>query len=205
MRLGPTLAALALATLPGVATAEDYLGTLKIPRTSQSPAATFSLASEPVNAFSPWSGADSTFSSDTGMRLRLGFRYSRFLSVESEFVDFGRAPAEVFASPGNLASGFRGTGFGVNTVARTPAWHSLSLYGRFGAYRGEVRNAFASYSTSLLADPSRGTRVRYGFGVRYDFSNAFGVHADIERYAPLGAPLGEPDADQFSIGVNWRF
>jgi hypothetical protein len=68
-----------------------------------------------------------------------------------------------------------------------------------------VRNAFASYSTSLLADPARVTRVRYGFGVRYDFSSAFGVHADIERYAPVGAPLGEPDADQFSIGVNWRF
>jgi len=47
--------------------------------------------------------------------------------------------------------------------------------------------------------------VRYGLGVRYDFSSAFGVHADVERYATIGAPLGEPEADQFSIGFNWRF
>jgi hypothetical protein len=188
-----------------MASAEDYLGGVKIPRASQAPVASFSLASEPMNAFSPWSGADSAFGSSTGVRLRLGYRYSRFLSVESEFVDFGRAPADIFASPGNLSSAFRSTGFGVDTVARVPFWHSFSLYGRLGAYRGEVRNAFASYSTSLLADPSRLMRVRYGLGVRYDFNGAIGVHADIERYAPMGAPLGEPDADQFSIGFNWRF
>jgi len=67
-----------------------------------------------------------------------------------------------------------------------------------------VRNEFGSYSTSLLGNPG-GTRWRYGLGVRYDFSQRLGVHADIERYTPLGAPLGESETDQFSIGVNWRF
>ena len=206
MRLLPTLTAIALATFSADATAEDYLGGLKIPRANEAlRVSTFSLASEPVNAFSPWSGARSSFSSDTGMRLRLGYRYSRFFSVESEFVDYGRAPAEVFASPASLSSAFRSTGFGVDTVASFPMWRSFSFYGRLGAHYGDVRNAFASYSTSLLVDPIRGTRVRYGLGVRYDFSSAFGVHADIERYAPVGTPLGEPEADQFSIGVNWRF
>jgi len=205
MRLVPTLIALVLAVFPASAMAEDYLGGLKLPRTGDLAVATFSLASEPVNAFSPWSGGNSSLRSDVGMRLRLGYRYSRFLSVESEFVDYGRSPAEVFASPGNLSSAFRSTGFGVDTVASIPVWRSFSFYGRLGAHYGEVRNAFASYSTSLLVDPVRGTRVRYGLGMRYDFTSAFGVHADIERYAPLGTPLGEPEADQFSIGLNWRF
>src|ERR1700755_3378814 len=98
MRLVRPLAAAALVTLSSTGVmAEDYMGGLKIPRTSAAPLASFSLASEPVNAFSPF-GADPTFSSDTGMRLRLGYRYSRFFSVESEFVDYGRAPAEIFAS-----------------------------------------------------------------------------------------------------------
>jgi OOP family OmpA-OmpF porin len=205
MRVTPTLAAIALATFSAGASAEDYLGGVKIPHAGALAVPTFSLASEPVNAFSPWSGAQASFSSDTGMRLRLGYRYSRFFSVEGEFVDYGRAPAEVFATPGNFSSAFRSSGFGVDTVARFPVWRSFSFYGRLGAHYGDVRNAFASYSTSLLVDPVRGTRVRYGLGARYDFTSAFGVHADIERYAPLGSPLGEPEADQFSIGLNWRF
>ena len=184
--------------------ADDYLGGVKIPSASAAPVGSFSLASEPVNAFSPFS-SDSTFSSDNGMRLRLGYQYSRFFSVESEFVDYGRAPSGLFMSPASLSSGFRSTGFGVDTLAQVPVWRSLSFYGRLGAYRGDVRNPFASYSTSLLADPMRGTHMRFGLGVRYDFTRAFGVHADIERYTPLGAPLGEPEQDLVSIGVNWRF
>jgi len=198
------LAALAIAaSLPAWASADDYVGGLRLPRASQQFGSSFSLASEPVSTFSPWQ-ADSTWRTDNGMKLRLGYKYSRYFSVESEFIDYGRGPADVFASPGNLVSAFRNSGYGVSTVATYPVWNSFSFYGRLGAYNGVVRNEFGSYSTSLLGNPG-GTRWRYGLGVRYDFSQRLGVHADIERYTPLGAPLGESETDQFSIGVNWRF
>jgi OmpA-OmpF porin, OOP family len=144
---------------------------------------------------------------DSGHRFKLGYKYSRYLSVESEFVDFGRTPADLFTSPGNLASAFRSTGIGIDTVATLPLWRSFSFYGRMGAYHGDARNAFATYSTSLLGDgAARGTRWRYGLGVRYEFTKAFGIHAELERYSPLGSPLaGEPDADLVSVGVAWRF
>ena len=198
------LAALAIAaSLPAWASADDYVGGLRLPRASQQFGSSFSLASEPVSTFSPWQ-ADSTWRTDNGMKLRLGYKYSRYFSVESEFIDYGHGPADVFASPGNLVSVFRNSGYGVSTVATYPVWNSFSFYGRLGAYNGVVRNEFGSYSTSLLGNPG-GTRWRYGLGVRYDFSQRLGVHADIERYTPLGAPLGESETDQFSIGVNWRF
>jgi len=198
------LAALAIAaSLPAWASADDYVGGLRLPRASQQFGSSFSLASEPVSTFSPWQ-ADSTWRTDNGMKLRLGYKYSRYFSVESEFIDYGHGPADVFASPGNLVSAFRNSGYGVSTVATYPVWNSFSFYGRLGAYNGVVRNEFGSYSTSLLGNPG-GTRWRYGLGVRYDFSQRLGVHADIERYTPLGAPLGESETDQFSIGVNWRF
>jgi hypothetical protein len=197
------LAALAIAaTLPAWAAADDYMGGLRLPRASQQFGSAFSLASEPINTFSPWQ-TDSTLRADNGMKLRLGYQYSRYFSVQSEFIDYGHGPADIFASPGNLVSAFRNTGYGVSTVASYPVWNSFSFYGRLGAYNGVVRNEFSSYSTSLLN--GTGTRWRYGLGVRYDFSQRFGVHADIERYTPLGTPLGEPEGDQFSIGVNWRF
>jgi len=27
----------------------------------------------------------------------------------------------------------------------------------------------------------------------------------MQRYAPLGSPMGEPEQDLFSVGVKWRF
>ena len=196
------LAALALVSLPLAAMAEDYLGVLKPSKSGlTAPAGFFSLSSEPVNGFAPARGTDG------GYRLKLGYKYSRYFSLEGQFVDFGRAPGDVFASQGNLASAFRSTGFGVDTVATLPVWRSFSFYGRLGAYRGEARNPFAAYSTSLLGDNSaRGTRWRYGLGMRYDFTKAFGIHAELERYSPLGSPLAsDAEADLCSVGVMWRF
>ena len=197
-------AALAFAMVPAVASAEDYLGGLKLPRASApDTGGTFSFVSEPVSSFA----SSGTRVGDSGMRLKLGYKYSRFFSVESEFVDFGRAPADIFTGPGNLASAFRSTGFGVDTVATLPVWRSFSFYGRLGAYRGEARNPFAAYSTSLLGEgAARGTRLRYGLGMRYDFTKAFGVHAEMERYSAVGSAQPDgPESDLFSVGVNWRF
>ena len=100
---------------------------------------------------------------------------------------------------------FRSTGYGIDTVATLPVWRSFSFYGRLGAYRGEARNAFAAYSTSLLGD-TRSTRLRYGLGMRYDFTKAFGIRAELERYSPLGALGSDADAAELvSVGLSWRF
>lgn len=191
-------AAFLLAAIVPAASAEDYLGLLKPPKsTLESPTGFFSLSAAPLNGLAPSLGVDN------GMRMKLGYSYSRYFAVQGEFVDFGTGPA-LFATPGNLASAFRSTGFGVDTVATVP-WRSFSFYGKLGAYRGEARNEFMSYSTSLLGD-ARGTRWRYGLGVRYDFTPTFGVRADLERYSPLGTPLaGDADTDSFTVGVSWRF
>jgi OOP family OmpA-OmpF porin len=201
MRLA--LALLALVAFPMAAVGEDYLGGLKPPKSGlPAPAGVFSLESSgPANGFAPARLADS------GFRLKLGYKYSRYFSVESQFVDFARAPGEVFSTPGNLASAFRATGFGVDTVATVPVWRSFSFYGRMGAYRGESANAFSTYSTALLSGTAaRGTRWRYGLGMRYDFTPSLGVRAEVEHYSPLGSPLASDlEADQVSVGVSWRF
>lgn len=195
-------AVLVLAAFPLAAVGEDYLGGLKPPKSGLTdPSGFFSFASSPVNSFAPSRGTDASF------RFKLGYKYSRYLSVEGEFVDFARAPADMFASPGSLASAFRSTGFGVDTIATLPIWRSFSFYGRLGAYRGEAGNAFSTYSTSLLSgSAARGTRWRYGLGMRYDFTQTLGVRAEVERFSPLGSAF-TPDleTDQVSVGVHWRF
>ena len=199
-----TSLAVFMATISFAATAEDYVGGLKLPRSpdAQPPAGFFSLASEPVPSFA----LARPNANESGYRLKLGYQYSRFLAVEGQFVDFGRTSAEVFANPSSLTSAFRSTGFGVDTVAMLP-WRSFSFYGRLGAYRGESRNAFAQYSTSLLGDAtSQRTRWRYGMGVRYDFTKSLGIKAEVERYSPLGTPFDtQVETDVVSVGLSWRF
>ncbi len=199
-----SLAAVALASIALAATAEDYVGGLKPPKSSDSAQPGFvSFVSEPVASFAtPRLDAHG----EGGYRLKLGYQYSRYLAVESQYTDFGRTSGDFLSSTANLGSAFRSTGYGVDTVAMLP-WRSFSFYGRLGAYRGESRNAFAQYSTSLLGDStSLRTRWRYGMGVRYDFTKSLGIKAEVERYSPLGTPLeAQAETDLVSIGLSWRF
>ena len=189
------LFALAIAFLPAAASADDYFGVLRTPQ--QEP------ARGPFASYSKVPSA--TFTGADGQRMKLGWRYSRHFSVEGEFSDYSRA-VNPFANPASLASSFRSTGFGIDTVATMPLW-GMSFYGRMGAYHGD-RNNFATYATTLLADPtSRATRWRYGLGMRYDITRKLGVRAELERHSlNLSSPLaGDIDSDQVSLGVSWRF
>ncbi len=191
------LFALAIVLLPPAALAENYLGVLKPPQSSLNPTGLYSFATGPAPS--------TALAEDGGYRLKLGYKYSRYFSVEGELSDFAR-PHDAFANPARLASPFRSTGIGIDTVATLPLWR-FSFYGRMGAYRGD-RNAFSPYTTALLGDPgSRGSRWRYGLGVRYDFTKSLGIRAELERYSnALGTPFGgDADADQLTVGLSWRF
>ena len=180
--------------------ADNYLGTLKLPGASpNTPNGFYTFSAGSLNGLMPKNLGEG------GVRLKLGYKYSRYLSVESEYVDFGTNAGNLFANPANLASGFRGSGFGVDTIATVPLWRQFSFYGRLGAYSG-TRELFAPNAVSLLGEGSRSTRVRYGLGLRYDFTKSLGIRAEMERYSPLGSPIaGEPEADLFSVGLMWRF
>jgi hypothetical protein len=190
------LLALAIAIFPAAALADDYFGTLKLPAQAFTAGPFSALSSTPSTSFA--SAAD-------GYRMKLGYRYTRNFSVEGEFSDYARS-IDPFANPASLASSFRSTGFGIDTVATLPVWR-FSFYGRMGAYHGD-RNNFATYSTALLSDPaSRNTRWRYGLGMRYDFTSALGVRAEVERHSlNMGSPMaGDVEGDQLSVGLSWRF
>lgn len=190
--------AIAIAVMP-VSVFADYLGILKAPASSLDSTGLYSFANVPASSL--------TLAPENGYRLKLGYKYSRYLAVESELTDFSR-PADAFSNPANLASAFRSTGFGVDTVATLPLWR-FSFYGRMGAYRGERNNSFYTPASALLPEAAaRGTRWRYGLGVRYDFTKSLGVRAEVERYANpgLGSPFaGDGEADQVTVGLSWRF
>ncbi len=201
MKLRKPLLALLIASA-STAALGNYVGTLKPHHSSLLPDASFYSFASPVLL-----GLSPNLHVDAGYRLKMGFRPSRYITVAGEYVDYGRPGTNLFASPASsLGSAFRSTGFGIDTVATIPVWSKLSLYGRLGAYRGEARPEFSPYSTALLADATRGTRMRYGLGMSYDFTKSFGIRAEMERYTPLGQFLPtESESDLYSVGLKWRF
>jgi hypothetical protein len=190
--------ALIASALPGAALAADYVGTLRAPQSTLTPPGLHSFATAPAPA--------ALAQADNGYHVKLGFKPSRYFAVAGEVIDFGRAE-DPFRSPADLASQFRSTGFAVDTIAMLPLWR-FSFYGRMGAYRGDSRLGYAWHPMPLADGPhTRGTRLRYGLGLRYDFTRSLGVRAEFERHSPLREPLlTEVDSgDQVSVGLSWRF
>ena len=184
--------------LPGAALAGDYVGTLRAPQSTLTPPGVYSFASAPDPM--------AALAADNVYRLKLGFKPSRYFAVEGEVVDFGKLD-DPFRNPADLSSQFRSTGFGVDTIAMLPVWR-FSLYGRMGAYRGDGRAGYGWHPLPVLESQShRGTRLRYGVGMRYDFTRSLGVRAELERNSPLRDPLSADidTGEQLSVGLSWRF
>jgi hypothetical protein len=192
------IAAVIAGALPGAAMGDNYVGTLKAPQSTLTPPGVYSFASAPTPA--------AALGMDNAFRVKLGYKPSRYFAVEGEVVDFGRVE-DPFRSPESLSSQFRSTGFGVDTIAMLPVWR-FSFYGRMGAYRGDARGGYGWYATPAAENQyTRGTRLRYGLGLRYDFTRSFGVRAELERHSPLREPLltDIDSGDQVSVGLSWRF
>jgi OOP family OmpA-OmpF porin len=196
------LAALLAASPLAFAQGSDYLGMLKPPRAGLAvPGGT--LYSSFGDPFFP--GLAPPLDTSGGYKFKLGYKYSPYFSVESEYVDFGRNGQSPFTGPGNLSSAFRTKGFGVDTIGSIPFWNKFSFYGRLGAFYADARPTLAP-AAGYERPGISGTKMRYGLGLRYDFNRSFGVRAEVERYSAFNAnPFAEADAEMVSVGVMWRF
>ena len=184
--------------LPGAALSGDYVGTLRAPQSTLTPPGIYSFAAAPDPM--------AALAADSVYRLKLGYKPSRYFAVEGEVVDFGKVD-DPFRSPADLASQFRSTGVGVDTIAMLPLWR-FSFYGRMGAYRGDARAGYGWHPMPLAENQfTRHTRLRYGLGLRYDFTRSLGVKAELERNSPLRDPLAADieSGEQLSVGLSWRF
>jgi OOP family OmpA-OmpF porin len=137
---------------------------------------------------------------DTAWRLFGGYQLNRNLAVELGFADLGKVEARAG---------------GINASADLEAWDlvglgmlplgNFSLYGKAGAYRGEVK---ARANTAFLSGSAKETTTdfTFGLGARYDFSRNFAVRAEWQRYNDMGGDdVGESDVDVMSVGLQYTF
>ena len=77
--------ALLAASLGSGAVSADYVGTLKLPGAPSASSGFYSFSAIAPTSITPSFSASGA--GDPAYRLKLGYKYSRFLSVESEYVD----------------------------------------------------------------------------------------------------------------------
>ena len=139
-----------------------------------------------------------------------GYRWRNDVAVEAAFNS-----SDKYA----LRPGARGLGLGAGlSDSASRSWNadvytswefirSLSLYGRLGYAQSDQRALFSGASL-VPGDPRRVHEgINYGLGLRYDVTHSLGLRVEYARFGRFtGETLGGlPEADQVSIGVQFRF
>ena len=126
---------------------------------------------------------------DTAWRILGGYQFNRYFAAELGYHDLGKASS--------AAGGTKGTAWELVGVGSYPIANQFSVYGKLGAYRGELKAANAKETN---------TDLTYGVGLQYDFTKAVGVRGEWQRYSKMGGgAVVETDVDVLSVGVVYRF
>ncbi len=133
-------------------------------------------------------GGAFTDRSDTGLKLYGGYAINPNFSVEAGVARLGKVTS--------AAGEVKGGGLFVDAVGVLPLANNFSLLGRLGVFNGML--------DSTLAGDDRGTSVKVGAGVQYAIDKNISVRGEWERYRfdALGV---KPNADLYSVGLNYRF
>jgi OOP family OmpA-OmpF porin len=126
---------------------------------------------------------------DTAWRLLAGYQFNRYFAAEVGYHDLGEASASAGTTEGNA--------WELVGIGAYPIVDKLSVYGKLGAYRGELEGPGGKESNS---------DVTYGAGLQYDLVRNVALRGEWQRYSKMGGGnTGETDLDVLSVGALYRF
>jgi OmpA-OmpF porin, OOP family len=163
-------------------------------------------------------GTDDADASSTGIRVRFGYQFARYIAAEIGYADFGDFDYEFEPAtcPGPNPCRFNATtsisGIMINAVGTLPLGDRWTLNGRAGWAQVRVKNS--ELDTSGVGDSTRKGGFQVGIGVGYRVNEHWELLLDYTKYEnfdvglPLGGPIGYydfGDARLTSLGVNYRW
>ncbi len=156
--------------------------------------------------------ASSTIADDdrsTGFKLFGGYQFNRNLALEGGYFDLGRFGFNATTVPaGTLDGRIQLRGLNLDLVGRLPVSDRFSVFGRVGINYAEARDSFSGTGAVRVLDPNprkHDANIKFGAGLQYDFTEALGVRAEVERYRINDAVGNKGDVDLFSVGLVYRF
>ncbi len=148
-------------------------------------------------------------SEDTGFKAFGGYQFSPHFALEGGYFDLGEYGFDAVMVPASTFSGdVEVRGINLDAVLKYPLTEKLSVLGRVGVTRAETEGSFRSSGAALVSTAStkeRDTNVKYGVGLQYDFTNAFAMRVELERYRIDDSVGSRGDIDLASLGLVYHF
>lgn len=146
---------------------------------------------------------------DFGFKVFGGYQFNPYFALEGGYVDLGKFGFDATTLPaGTLSAEIKLNGLNVDAVGILPFTEKFSAFGRIGLLYAEAKDTFTGTGAVIVLDPKPGktdTNYKFGIGVEYDFTPAFGMRMEGERYRINDALGNDGDVDLVSIGALYRF
>lgn len=144
-----------------------------------------------------------------GYKVFGGYEFNKYFSLEGGYFDLGEFGFLASTMPaGTLSGATTLKGLNLDAVGSLPLTDNLSAFVRIGADYVQARDSFAGTGFVVVTNrtPSeRAANYKFGAGLQYDFTRAFGMRLEAERYRINDAVGNKGDIDLFSLGVLYRF
>jgi OOP family OmpA-OmpF porin len=144
-----------------------------------------------------------------GFKAFGGYQFDKYFALESGYFDLGEFGFLANTVPsGTLNGTIKVKGLNLDAVVSLPFIDKFSVFGRGGLNYAEAKDNFSGSGLVIVTNPNRSKRTpnyKFGAGVQYDFTQAFGVRLEAERYRVDDAVGNKGDIDLFSAGLLYRF
>ena len=145
----------------------------------------------------------------TGFKLFAGYRFNKFFALEGGYFDLGKFGFTANTTPaGTLHGDVKFRGLNLDLVGSVPIGDQFSLFVRGGVIDAEAKGAFSGTGAVTVINPSpkkRAVGYKFGGGFGIDFTPAFGMRIEAERYRMDDAVGNKGDIDLYSAGLLYRF
>ena len=142
--------------------------------------------------------------SDTAGRIFGGYQFNRNLAAELGYAELGKVTANSVdpGAPGSI--NWKARAWDIQAVGIMPLSEQFSLLGKLGVALWRL-DLTESGSTPMSSSPT-GTKLTYGVGGQYDFTNKVGMRVEWQKYKDIGTDATiKSDVAVFSLGALYKF
>jgi OOP family OmpA-OmpF porin len=158
---------------------------------------------------------------DLGFKLYGGYLFNENFALEGGYFNLGEYSFHTEGEDATTRYIYEGTsqmhGLHIDAIGYLPLNENLSLTARLGVMYAEVKEEYAYSEGGIEGDlyvngsakekspDKRDVGFKYGVGLQYDFTPAFGVRGEWENYHLEEAIAAGADLTLFSLGIVYRF
>ncbi len=150
-----------------------------------------------------------TFDHHFGFKIFGGYQFNSYFALEGGYYDLGRFGFEANTNPaGTLRGDIKVRGADFDAVGILPFTERFAAFGRVGVTYVDTKDSFSGTGAVIVLDPDPSKHrasYKFGVGLQYAITRAFGLRAEAERYRIDDAVGQKGDVDLISLGVVYRF